>query len=78
MLTKMIVVLILVLIALWQLPSLLETKPHDPGKNKELLPEGQSVEEVTRNYKETFNDQMLIDQKKVRDEQMRKAMEEGE
>lgn len=75
---KLIVVLIIMIIALWQLKGLMDGKVQQTGENRDTVVEEQSVDEVRKNYKETFNDQLLIDQKKKRDEQMKKAMEKSQ
>ena len=79
---KMIVVLIIMILALWQLKGMMGEKATTPsGENRVLVPtevqtDGvQRVEDVMKNYKETFHDQMLIEQKKKRDEQMQKALD---
>ena len=74
---KLIVVLIIMIIALWQLKGFMEGKVAPPGKEDEAVPTQQEVKEFKSNYKETFHEQMLVDEHKKREEQMKKALDEN-
>ena len=73
---KLIVVLIIMLLALWHMKGILEDREPDSRPNSDQLPTTQSVDEFKKNYEKTINDQMLIEQKQVRDQQIKEAMED--